>query len=70
MTYFTFSAILLTDLLISGNVLLGLFLMLLIHAVINCTAIDDVITDVCLFPFLSRNLVSLFKTKVLTLRDK
>jgi len=50
MTYFTFSAILLTDVLILHAVLL--FLLLLVNAVINYTAIYYVITDVCLL-FLS-----------------
>jgi len=49
MIYFTFSAIVLIDLLILHAVLL--FLVLLVHAIINYTAIYDDNTDVCLFVF-------------------
>ena len=51
MIYFTFSAILLTYVLISHAVLS--FLVFLVHPFINYTAIYDVITDVYLYTFLS-----------------
>jgi len=52
--YCTFSAIMLTDLLILHAVLL--FLVVLVHHIINYTAMYDVITDVCLFTFFMQNL--------------
>jgi len=64
MIYFTFSVILVSDLLILH------VLVLLVHAIINHTAIYDVIADICLFTFFTPKLeVIWFKTKVFTLRD-